>query len=113
MLSINEAKRLVYVALPNDTKGLPGLFLEAGTIQTKRRIVAFDVLWANPGPGSVHVDFYYVDRQTAALWRGISCKPVVNPEVEQLQRRLQKRLGVTTRQRQQAVKSSLCLDSSF
>jgi hypothetical protein len=84
---------LVYEALSKETRQLPGLDLAADKIKD-RRCLTFEVLWANPGPGSVHVDFYTVDLKTVALWRGVICRPVKDPKVERLRRELRRRLGL-------------------
>ena len=69
----------------------------------------FDILWANPGPGSAHVDFYTVDLKTAVVWRGgVSRKAVTTPELVRLQRTLRGKLGVTEKEFKQAIEDSVC-----
>lgn len=60
---------LVFFALPPATKRLPGLGLEPSK-DAPRDSLTFDILWSNPGPGSVHVDFYALDLRTAEIWSG-------------------------------------------
>ena len=107
-LSIADAKRLVYEALPDQTRSLPGLSLEPGKVESDGRCVTFDVLWSNPGPGSVHVNFYTVDLQNATLWRGVMPKLVVGPRVARLQRDLRKGLGIGDRISPRAIQQSPC-----
>lgn len=108
MLSVADARHLVYEALSKGERKLPGLYI-APESDAKGRALAFEVLWANPGPGSVHVDFYTVDLHTGALWRGTVCEPVVTSRVVRIQHDLRKRLGITEKAYQEALEQNLCL----
>jgi hypothetical protein len=68
----------------------------------------FDLIWANPGPGSVHIEFYTVDLQTGALWSGVDPTLVATPGLARLQRKLRKRLGIMTIDYERAIKAHVC-----
>ena len=108
MLSAGDARALVNAGLPAKAKRLPGIYAEGGKVVEKGRCMPFDVLWANPGPGSVHFDFYTVDLKTGALWRGIYLKPVTTPILVRMQRTLQRKMGVTEAEFQNAVEENVC-----
>jgi hypothetical protein len=74
---MKDAETLVVAALSREAKRLPGLSLDPAPRQG--RYVLFDVLWDNPEPGSVHVESYTVDLQSAELWRSIVCERLVDP----------------------------------
>jgi hypothetical protein len=108
-ITVAEARSLVYDALSKRTKQLPGLSIVANK-EAKGRCLTFDVLWANPGPGSAHVDFYTVDLQTGAIWSGILCDPVVARRVARMQRELRKHAGITEAAFREAVERNVCLE---
>lgn len=108
-LSLAQAKRLVYEGLPAKVRQLPGLSLVPGGTKHEGRCVTFDILWSNPGPGSVHVDFYTVDLQTATLWSGpLPAELEAGPAVMKMQRSLRKRLGIPEQLSPRAVEESPC-----
>jgi hypothetical protein len=108
VLTVEDARGLVMAGLPKQTRRLPGLYFEGGKVIEKARCAPFNVLWANRGPGSVHVDLYTVDLQTGALWRGVPIVPVTTPGVVRTQRSLRKRLGITEREYQEAIEGDVC-----
>jgi hypothetical protein len=63
--------------------------------QRPRKVVTFDVLWANPEPGSVHVQFLAVDLDTAEVWEPMECKRVITSSLLAAQRSLRKRLKIS------------------
>jgi hypothetical protein len=93
-LTINEAEHLPRAALSAETQRLPGLSLESPQ-KPGRKAVTFDVLWANPGPGSVHVQFLVVDLETAEVWELMLCKHVVTHSLQTAQRALRNRLSIS------------------
>jgi len=101
-ITIKDAETLVLAALSREAKRLPGLSLDPAP--RRGRYVFFDVLWDNPGPGSVHVEFYTVDLQSAELWRGMLCEHVANRTVRQLQVKLRKPLGITAAAVKRAIR---------
>jgi hypothetical protein len=108
-ITTGEARRLVYQALPAEARRLPGLTLHLDDGRDKRRWCAvFDVLWANPGLGSVHVAFYSVDMRTAEVWKPVACEHATNPSVRRLQRAIRKRLGVTEAELRAALARNPC-----
>jgi hypothetical protein len=101
-LTIKDAEALVLAALSRETKRLPGLSLDAAP--RRGRYITFDVLWNNPGPGSVHVDFYTVDLRSGELWRSILCEHVVSRTVARLQGKLRRRLGISPADVKRAIR---------
>ena len=110
MLEARDARRLVWEALPQQAKRLPGIDIVPGHRSGPEPRLTFDVVWANPGPGSFHVDFYTVDLRTGALWRGVLCEPVATPRVARIQQELRKRLGITESEYRKALDRNLCLE---
>ena len=93
-LKVEEVEHLARAALSAETKRLPGLSLERQK-QLPRRAVIFDVLWSNPGPGSVHVQFLLVDLDTAEVWEPTVCRRVITSSLLAEQRLLRKRLKIS------------------
>lgn len=110
MLTVQEARDLVHEALSKQTKRLPGLtlWLSAEEEAKPSRCLTFDVLWSNPGPGSVHVGFWSVDRRTGEVWMPLVCRHVTNASLRKLQQAIRKRLGVTETEYNQALKHGPC-----
>ena len=96
-MSVKEARQLVYLVLPNDTRQLPGLTLL--TQRKPRGCITFDVLWSNPSTGSVHVDFYCVNARTAEVWRPTACEQVTSQSLEKAQGSIRRRLGLLSSER--------------
>ena len=94
LLSVSEARELVYSSLRSATKRLPGLSLEPSK-DAPGDCLTFDVLWANPGPGSVHVDFYTVDLRTGNIWSGPNppCEKVTSQSLRARQSQFVSDLG--------------------
>jgi hypothetical protein len=107
-LSVQDAQALVIAGAPRAARHLPGLYADGGRVVEKGRCMPFDLIWANPGPGSAHIEFYTVDLQTGALWSGINPKLVTTPRLGRLQRKLRKRLGIKTVDYRRAVKAHVC-----
>ena len=108
-LSITDAAGLVREALPTETKRLPGLSLVPGEFKHLGRCVTFDVLWSNPDPGSLHVDFYTVDLQNAVIWSGpLPAELVFGPELARMQRDLRRKLGMPLSISTRAIRASPC-----
>jgi hypothetical protein len=101
-LTINEAERLARAALTPEAKRLPGLTLESNP---KRRCVTFDVLWANPGPGSAHSQFFTVDLQTAEVWSPTVWRRITTPTLRRVQRAVRMRLHISDAEVKRAVES--------
>jgi hypothetical protein len=107
-MTIEEARRLAYEALPSDTKKLPGLALLPDEGREKPvKCVWFDVLWDNPN-GSVHVGFWAVDMRSGEVWAPILCKRVTNGTLRKLQQAVRKKLAVTKAEHQAALRHSPC-----
>jgi hypothetical protein len=102
-LTIGEAERLARAALSPETKRLPGLSLEPDW--KPRRCVTFDVLWSNPGPGSVHSQFLTVDLQTAEVWSPTEWRRITTPALRTAQRSLRTRLRISDSEVKRAVES--------
>lgn len=106
ILSVSEARKLVFEALGPETKKLSGLTLEPGKPQGN--CLTFDVLWSNPGPGSVHVAFYSIDLRTVVIRSPISCTVINKPSLLKLQRAARKRLGVSQKEYRESLQRAHC-----
>lgn len=110
LLTIVEARRIVNEALPKETKRLPGLTLWLSKEDQAHppRCLTFDILWSNPGPGSVHVGFWSVDRRSGEVWMPLECRRVTNSALTKLQQEIRKRLGVSNEEWHEALKHNPC-----
>lgn len=104
-ISTKQARELAYLALPQKTKKLPGLTLLAD--HAPRGCVTFDVLWSNPGAGSVHVMFYCVNLHTAEVWDE-DCQVITSEVLRHAQEKLRKRLGLPGREELGADATPAC-----
>ena len=110
LLTVEEAKDLCYTALPAKTKRLPGLYLDTRVDDPKYPGCAiFNIVWSTPTPGNGHVDFYYVDRRTANVWRGLGCERVDAQALMLKQKRLRKQLGIGSETQKHAA-NPCCID---
>jgi len=109
LLDVSQTRTLVIAALPETVKRLPGLDVAPGPVE-KDRCVTLEVLWANPGVGSAHVDFYTVDLHTGAIWRGVTglLSLISSPSLRTTQRKLWKVTGACEADYQDAVKKHQC-----
>jgi hypothetical protein len=102
-LTIKEAEQLARAALTPEARRLPGLSLEPD--KNPRRCVTFDVLWSNPGPGSVHSQFLSVDLQTAEVWSPTVWRRLTTPALRTAQRDLRTRLQISDAEVKKALDS--------
>jgi hypothetical protein len=102
-LTMKEAEQLARAALSSETKRLPGLALYADPHPL--RCATFDVLWSNPGPGSVHVEFLTIDLQTAEVWSPTVWRRVTTPSLRSAQRAIRNRLHISDAEARRAVES--------
>lgn len=109
-IPISDARGIVYVALSKKTRQLPGVSVVPGKAEDGGRCITFDVLWSNSGPGSAHIEFYTVDLQTAALWRGPRPPTEVEdgPRVVKRQLHLRRQLGLAGRVSKMEIEQSPC-----
>jgi hypothetical protein len=104
-ISLEEARKLVQLALPKETRKLPDLTLTPGPCaEPPCRCRTFDILWSNPA-GSPHWGFYTVDTRTGEVRTPFRCKRITNRALGNVQRAIRKRLGVTELEYRQALKS--------
>ena len=110
MLSVEEARRLVYEALPDSTKRLPGLTLWLSDEDKAKpsKCLTFDVLWDNRGPGSVHVGFWSVDMRAGEVWTPMLCERVTSGSLRKLQVSLRKKLGVSMSECEESLRHNPC-----
>lgn len=110
MISLEEARKLVWLALPKATRKLPGLTSYPDQCsEPPCRCRTFDILWSNPNPaGSVHSGFYTVDLRTGEVWTPILCKRVANRALEKTQRGIRKQLGVTEAEYRKGLAHTPC-----
>lgn len=59
------------------------------------RFRVFEAIWAGLPKGSVNVGFYAVDPLTADVWDGVVCQEITSPKLQQIQRRIRHRLGLS------------------
>ena len=87
-ISSEEARQIAFEALSPEQKKLPAISLEDES--TAGRCHAFEALFDNPGPGSIHVDFLLVDTRTGEVWHGPNppCEHVSSLSLGQLQEKL-------------------------
>jgi hypothetical protein len=102
-LTLKEAEQLARTALSAETKRLPGLSLAADP--HPHRCATFDVLWSNPGPGSVHVEFLTVDLETAEVWSPTVWRRVTTATLRTAQRAIRSRLHISDAEVRRAVES--------
>ena len=109
-VTVQEARLLVRAALSAQTKQLPGLTLWISPEDEAKppKCLTFDVLWSNPGPGSVHVGFWSVDMRTGEVWEPVLCKRVTNASLKRLQQSFRKRHGVTEAEYRDALTRGPC-----
>src|SRR4051794_16190937 len=94
-LATEDARHLARAALPSSVKRLPGLTLLSGPKRERpQRCVVFDVLWANPDAGSVHVGYWAVDMRTGEVWAPVLCERINTKALRSLQRAFRKRLSL-------------------
>jgi hypothetical protein len=108
-LTVREAEQLARAALRPETKRSTGLSLEAD--RNPRRCVTFDVLWSNPGPGSVHSQFLTVDLQTAEVWSPTVWRRITTPALHTAQRSLRTRLHISRSNEQSRANTSSATNS--
>lgn len=107
-IPLEEARKLVQVALPTAARKLPGLTLVPDKCaQPPCRCRTFDILWSNP-TGSPHYDFFTVDIRTGEVWISILCRRVSNRELRRMQREIRKRLSVTAEEYKQVLATPPC-----
>ncbi len=58
----------------------------------------FEASADHPGPGSGVVGHYAVDRSTGDVWDGVVCRELRSPGLENLQRTVRKRIGLTEKE---------------
>jgi len=94
-VSVEDARKLVLLALPQATSRLPGLHLDEHNDPHFPAFFFFEVLWNNPNPGSVVAGHYAVDRKTGAVWETMSCRLITSPTIKKQQRVIRRRIGLT------------------
>lgn len=109
LLTQQEAKDLAVSALPKGTTSLPGFSLEASPGNTA--CISFDGLRDNP-TGSAHIDFWYVNRRTGDVWRGVDpvCYRVVSAALSSAQKRIREQLGVSAAEEKTERNRVCCAD---
>jgi len=108
IISDNDAKRLVFAALDEEARRLPGLTLSPQKDTRRPRCLTFDVLWDNPGIGSAHVDFYRVDLRTAVLWNPVLCNTSPSRDTARLQDEFRKQNGVSMEEVRDSIAKTAC-----
>jgi hypothetical protein len=108
-LTLDEARTLAYEALSKETKRLPGLtFFTNEDKNLNTRCIDFDILWANPGLGSVHVEFLDVDLLSGEVWGPMMCDHKVNEPLKKLQKSIRVKHGITTEALEEALRQNPC-----
>jgi hypothetical protein len=93
-LTLSEAEQLALAALDAETKHPPSFSLAPPPIPPKNGAM-FEIVWADPAPGSVHLRGLLVDIDTGEVWDPVRCVPVTTPTLETSQRRLRGQLQIS------------------
>jgi hypothetical protein len=91
-LTLSEAELLALAALSEDTKRLPGFYLEPPPTPPKNG-ATFDVLW-NSGSDRVRAQSLVVDLDTAEVWDATTCQRLSTPAVRTVQVAIRRKLQI-------------------
>jgi hypothetical protein len=92
-----EAHELVYQALDASARKLPKLAFDFYDKPDVPDFYMLAVTWDNP-TGSVMVGHFAVNRVTGEVWRLVVCKKLESVDLKRLQKTMQKRIGVSTKE---------------
>jgi hypothetical protein len=96
-VSLEEAKKLVFEALPKKARRLPSLSLEGrGLSSAYPGFYVISVMWAGPPNGSSVYGNYAVDSSTGDVFDAVSeCAEISTPSLRQLQASIRSRIGLS------------------
>jgi hypothetical protein len=92
-LTLSEAERLARAALSEETTRLAGFSLEPPPIPPKKGAM-FNIIWAEPAPGSASVPSIVVDIETGEVWDPMQCERITTPNVVAIQRSIRRQLSI-------------------
>lgn len=107
-LSSQEAAQLVVSALPEKTAAAPGLEIQQMSDPYFPEFYFFEVLWKNPGPGSVVAGHFAVHRRSGEVWDPLLCRRIVSSSLEQMQQRIRKRIGLSRQEYAELRRQAPC-----
>ena len=96
-LTVSEAERLARAALSDETKRLPGVYLEPPSTPPKNGAM-FDVLWGENPSDRVRAQSLVVDIDTVDVWDARACQRLSTPAVESAQTVIRRELKVVALQ---------------
>lgn len=91
-LTREEAEQLLLAALPGETRRLPGLEFEGGTIDGD--FCFFSGLWSNPDCCSSNAWHFAIDRRTGDVWSAVVCRSYTSRAFRKLQRTMWRRIDL-------------------
>jgi hypothetical protein len=99
VVSQQEARELIYKALPSSTVHLPGFGLDNMNAPNFPDFYFFEGLWDNPD-GSAVSGHYAVDKKTGDVWNGVVCRQFVSRSLRKAQHALRKSIGLSEQEYQ-------------
>jgi hypothetical protein len=103
VVSQQEARKLIYKALPSSTVHLPGFGLDNINAPNFPDFYFFEGQWDNPD-GSVVGGHYAVDKKTGDVWDAAVCWEFVSKSLRKAQRTVRKSIGLSEQQYQKLKK---------
>ncbi len=94
-VSSEEAKKLVFEALPKKARRLPSLSLEGGLDRENPEFYFFSVMWAGAPNGSCVYGSYAVDASSGDVFDPVlECTEISTPSLRKLQAKIRSRIGL-------------------
>jgi hypothetical protein len=103
----SEARELAMKALPEEMiKNPAGLVLNSYKNSYFPDAYYFEALWAHPTPvmSSIVAGHYAVDSETAEVWKSNICERITSRALQQLQKELRKRIGLSEEEYRKLIK---------
>jgi hypothetical protein len=95
-VSVEEAKNLVFEALPKKARHLPSLSLEGGLDPAYPGFYVISVMWAGAPNGSCVYGNYAVDSSTGDVFDAVSeCAEISTPSLRKLQAKIRSLIGLS------------------
>ena len=93
-LTLPEAERLALAALSTETRHPPSFSLEPPPIPPNNGAM-FEIVWADPAPGTIHLHGLLVDIDTGEVWEPVRCERLTTRALEKSQRTLRGQLKIS------------------
>lgn len=100
-ITISEAKRLAWAALGEETKSLPGVYLEPPPV-APRNGAKFEVLWGGAS-GRDRAQSLVVDIETAEVWDSVTCRRLATPRLRTIQKAIRSELKIPAQEVERAL----------